>query len=51
MPSKKIIAKMLIASVEKIESQILFIRGQMVMLHADLRSQFIALINTKYKKW
>lgn len=36
MPSKKIIAKKLIASVEQIESRIFLIRGQKVMLDADL---------------
>lgn len=36
MPSQKIIAKKLIASVEQIESRIFLIRGQKVMLDQDL---------------
>lgn len=36
MTGKKIIAKKLIASVEQIESRIFLIRGQKVMLDADL---------------
>jgi hypothetical protein len=36
MPSQKIIARKLTASVEQIESRIFLIRGQKVMLDADL---------------
>lgn len=36
MPSRKIMAKKLIASVEQIESRIFVVRGQKVMLDADL---------------
>jgi hypothetical protein len=36
MPSKKIVAKKSVASVEQIESRIFMIRGQKVMLDADL---------------
>ena len=36
MPNQKIIAKKLTASVEQIESRIFIIRGQKVMLDADL---------------
>lgn len=36
MPSQKIIARKLTASVEQIESRIFIIRGQKVMLDADL---------------